>query len=341
MHISAIRPARCRVSTVAARAPRRLRATHPNSAEAATIAATTATTRRDEALRAAQEIRLEARPQRAAEQALARVQTRRRASPTGRSRPRSAGSPPRASRARRHWAARSHCATAPPAAVAAISSAKPSRAERRGPRDVAVDAVQAEQRVRRRHDADHDDDTQALRRRDRRHARAEAMTDGRSYLDLLTDALVRGQSAVARQLAQAAGQVAQGLCARHGADPRAPGIEDHSALQHHPKLGASWEGFAVEPVLATEPHTRLPGRASGHQGAEIDLLLHHRGELFGVECRPSDGPRMTPSMRIALADLGLERVAVIYPGSRRYAVADRVEAVPLATLAEPGRLFGK
>ena len=48
---------------------------------------------------------------------------------------------------------------------------------------------------------------------------------------------------------------------------------------------------------------------------------------------------MTPSIHIALEDLGLERVAVIYPGAKRFALTDRVEAVPLDTLAEPGRLF--
>jgi hypothetical protein len=48
---------------------------------------------------------------------------------------------------------------------------------------------------------------------------------------------------------------------------------------------------------------------------------------------------MTPSMRIALEDLDLERIAVLYPGTRRYTLADRVEAVPIATLATPGRVF--
>ena len=78
-----------------------------------------------------------------------------------------------------------------------------------------------------------------------------------------------------------------------------------------------------------------------HQGAEIDLLLRRRGKLFGVECKRVDAPRITPSIRIALDDLGLERVAVIYPGARRFTLADRVEAVPLDALAEPGRLFGE
>ena len=74
--------------------------------------------------------------------------------------------------------------------------------------------------------------------------------------------------------------------------------------------------------------------------AGLVLLLHRRGKLFGVECKRVDAPRITPSMHIALDDLGLERIAVIYPGTRRYALADRVEAVPIAALAEPGQLFG-
>ena len=69
------------------------------------------------------------------------------------------------------------------------------------------------------------------------------------------------------------------------------------------------------------------------------MLLRRRGKLLAVECKRVDAPRLTPSIRIALADLGLERVAVVYPGSKRYALADRVEAVPLAALAEPGGLF--
>lgn len=48
---------------------------------------------------------------------------------------------------------------------------------------------------------------------------------------------------------------------------------------------------------------------------------------------------MTPSIRIALEDLGLERIAVIHPGTKRYPLGDRVEAVPLEELAKPGVLF--
>jgi hypothetical protein len=53
----------------------------------------------------------------------------------------------------------------------------------------------------------------------------------------------------------------------------------------------------------------------------------------------ADAPRLTPSIRIALDDLRLDCVAVVYPGTKRCRLAERVEAVPLDVLAEPGRLF--
>ena len=66
--------------------------------------------------------------------------------------------------------------------------------------------------------------------------------------------------------------------------------------------------------------------------------MRRGGRLLGVECKRTDAPRVTPSIKIALADLELDRVAVVYPGERRYPLADRVEAVPVGELAEHGRL---
>jgi uncharacterized protein len=105
-------------------------------------------------------------------------------------------------------------------------------------------------------------------------------------------------------------------------------------LLSHPKCGASWEGFVIEQVLAAVRPDEAYFWAT-HGGAEMDLVLRHRGRLWGVECKRTDTPRMTPSIRHALADLNLEKVAVVYPGSHRLALADRVEAVPLAHLATP------
>lgn len=161
----------------------------------------------------------------------------------------------------------------------------------------------------------------------------------RSYLDLLTDALViRQLQPWHANLRKRQVKSPKVYVRDTGLLHELLGVEDRTALLSHPKLGASWEGFAIEQVLATEPHTDAAFWAT-HQGAEIDLLLRRGTRLYGVECKRIDAPRLTPSIRIALEDLGLDRVAVVYPGSKRYPIADRVEAVPVTTLSEPGSLF--
>ena len=77
-------------------------------------------------------------------------------------------------------------------------------------------------------------------------------------------------------------------------------------------------------------------------GAEIDLVLAKGGRLFGVECKRVDAPQLTPSMRTALSDLQLDRIAVVYPRTKRYTLGPRVTAVPLEAVAEGMKgLFGK
>jgi predicted AAA+ superfamily ATPase len=109
------------------------------------------------------------------------------------------------------------------------------------------------------------------------------------------------------------------------------GIGTHVDLLRHPKVGASWEGFAIEAVLR-----RLrPDEAyfwATHQGAELDLLLFHQGRRYGLEIKRADAPVLTPSMRIAMADLDLRRLVVLYPGDRRYRLARHVTAVPAQEL---------
>ena len=65
----------------------------------------------------------------------------------------------------------------------------------------------------------------------------------------------------------------------------------------------------------------------------LDLLPTVRGKRYGAECKRMDAPRITLPMRIALEDLQLERIAVVYPGPRRYPLAERVEVVPLSEVA--------
>ncbi len=64
-----------------------------------------------------------------------------------------------------------------------------------------------------------------------------------------------------------------------------------------------------------------------HQGAEIDLVFSKGGKMFGIEIKRADAPTMTPSMRIALDDLKLERIVVIYPGKKRYSLHKKIDVV--------------
>ena len=71
-----------------------------------------------------------------------------------------------------------------------------------------------------------------------------------------------------------------------------------------------------------------------HNGAEIDLVMMKNGRRFGVESKRLDAPKLTPSMKIALQDLKLEKISVIYPGTRRYKITDRIEAVPFEEIIQ-------
>jgi uncharacterized protein len=106
------------------------------------------------------------------------------------------------------------------------------------------------------------------------------------------------------------------------------GIADRRDLENHPKVGASWEGYAVEEVIkALNPEETYYWAT--YNRAELDLLLFKKGRRIGVECKRADAPTLTPSMRIAMADLKLDHLYVVYPGERAYALAKRVEVVPL------------
>ena len=111
------------------------------------------------------------------------------------------------------------------------------------------------------------------------------------------------------------------------------GIRSLRELLAHPKCGASWEGYVVEQTLETVQPDEAYFWAT-HTGAELDLLLFKDGRRLGVEIKRTDAPALTPSMRIALRDLQLDYLTVLYPGSLRYELAERVSVVPFATLAE-------
>jgi predicted AAA+ superfamily ATPase len=118
------------------------------------------------------------------------------------------------------------------------------------------------------------------------------------------------------------------------------GLADFHAIEGHPKLGASWEAFAVEQILAL-----AAGRPAYYwrtqAGAELDLLLFLRNRRIGVEIKYGGAPAMTKSMATALEDLALDRLFVVHPGEARFPLAKRVEALSLADCREEvGRLAG-
>jgi predicted AAA+ superfamily ATPase len=102
-------------------------------------------------------------------------------------------------------------------------------------------------------------------------------------------------------------------------------------LQSHPKLGASWEGFAIEQIIGLLD-TRDAYFWSTHGGAELDLLVRVRGKSYGFEIKYADAPGTSRSMQVALHDLSLEHLWVVYPGSQEYALDERITVWPLAAL---------
>ena len=151
----------------------------------------------------------------------------------------------------------------------------------------------------------------------------------RRHLDLLTDAfMIRQLRPYHANIRKRQVKAVKVYVRDSGLLHQLLGIETAKDLLSHPKVGASWEGFVIEQVLNSVAHDEAFFWAT-HQGAEIDLVLRLGGELLGVECKRTDTPRMTPSIRIALQDLGLSRVVVLYPGVKRFGLAENVEAVPL------------
>jgi hypothetical protein len=155
----------------------------------------------------------------------------------------------------------------------------------------------------------------------------------RRYLDILTDTyLVRQLKPWHENLGKRQIRAPKVYVRDSGLLHALLGIRTAAELLRHPKAGASWEGFMLEQVLAAA----RPDEAwfwGTHQGAELDLLMIKGGRRVGVEFKRADAPTLTPSMRIACNDLALDRLLVVYPGSKSWRLSDRVEVVPAAEVA--------
>jgi hypothetical protein len=107
-----------------------------------------------------------------------------------------------------------------------------------------------------------------------------------------------------------------------------PGLAE---LQGHPKLGASWEGFALEQTLNLL-QTRDAYFWGTHSGAELDLMLVSGGKRYGVEYKYADAPSRTRSMLVALEDLGLQHLWVVFPEGPEYPLDKHITAMPMKSL---------
>lgn len=157
----------------------------------------------------------------------------------------------------------------------------------------------------------------------------------RRYLDLFTDLfLVRQLAPWHENLSKRQVKSPKVYIRDSGLLHALLGLSSERELLSHPKAGASWEGYVIEETIR-----RLkPDDAyfwATHAGAELDLLLHVRSRRYGIEVKMQDAPTVTPSMRIAMQDLRLDRLAVVYPGDKAYSIDRNIEVLPLV---EIGRL---
>lgn len=112
------------------------------------------------------------------------------------------------------------------------------------------------------------------------------------------------------------------------------GIREKSALLNHDRVGASFEGFGIEMVLRLLERDAMPYFWRTHAGSEIDLVVETSQGLFGIEFKSSTAPTPTLGSKVAMKDLGLERLFVVHAGDESRELAEGIVSVPMARLLE-------
>jgi predicted AAA+ superfamily ATPase len=110
-------------------------------------------------------------------------------------------------------------------------------------------------------------------------------------------------------------------------------VADRRALLGHARVGASFEGFAIEEVLRVVS----PSQAffwGTHGGGELDLFFVADGRRHGVEVKLDEAPSPTRSMRTAIEDLSLDHVWVIYPGRHSYQADEKITVWPIQDVSK-------
>lgn len=161
-------------------------------------------------------------------------------------------------------------------------------------------------------------------------------TTVRNYLDLLSGALVVRQLLPWHEnLGKRQVKAPKIYLSDSGVLHSLLGVQTEDDLLHHPKSGASWEGFVIKEIihLLKATHEECYYWAT-HSGAELDLLIIRGSQRLGFEIKLTTAPRLTPSMRSTLESLKLDRLTVVHAGEHSFPMADRIDAVPFARLAE-------
>lgn len=113
------------------------------------------------------------------------------------------------------------------------------------------------------------------------------------------------------------------------------GLNNYEAIAISPKIGTSWEGFALEQIIRYyDAEQEECYFWSSHNIAEIDLLIIKDGKRVGFEFKYSSTPKITKSMEIALSDLKLDQVKIIFPGDKAYNLSEKIEAIGLELLCK-------
>lgn len=115
------------------------------------------------------------------------------------------------------------------------------------------------------------------------------------------------------------------------------GVQNAEELHFHPKLGPSWEGFAIETIIR---HYRAgEGECyfwSAYGRAELDLLIFSGSKRIGFEIKHTDAPKTTNSLKTAINDLNIDHAFVVYPGKDLFRLTSSIDAVGLETLVSEG-----
>ena len=164
-------------------------------------------------------------------------------------------------------------------------------------------------------------------------ARSLSVTEptARKYLDILTDAYV------IRQLSPWHENISKRQVKAPKIYIRDTGLLhfllslEGNQIMSHPKLGLSWEGFVIEQIISIMGTHNFYFWAT-HAGAELDLLMFGNNKRTGIEIKFSDAPRTTKSMHIAIDNLKLDRLIIVYPGNKTYKLTETIVVVGLAEI---------